>query len=374
MFPENVILFTGGTSLGGAELFQLEILKELKAEGVKVYLVDACKGSLSSRYQEVTESQLFLSFPYPRKPISWIHYFAFKKKVSDFVCKIKGSKVLLVGDFYELWAVTKLNRSLRLPVYSLWQGEYEFDNYSCASKWLRYGALSADKLIASEPIVGHLKNGNVGLQCVEVLNPKIDNIRFNPERYSRSEIRRSLGLKDSDRVAICVGQIGEGKGQPWLVHEFLSRPELYERWKLIVAGPVHKKERDKWEDLIVRDYAKKVLYLGSRNDIPELYAASDLALFPGTANESYGMALLEACLMDLPVLAFKVGAIPFNVVGEYSGLISVGDKSKLLEQWAESVTETLHMLQAELVPTKERLKLRDGLWSTQIKNIFSLSR
>lgn len=370
MFAENVILFTAGTSLGGAELFQLEILRVLKSLGVNVYLVASNKGSLYSRYEDLTSDQLLVPFPYPSKPASWLNYLKFIFKAKKFLRKIKGTKVILVGDLYPLWAAIKIKRSLDLRLYSLWQSEYNFSNTSCADKWIRYGAIQADKLIASQPIVDHLSDNGKLKDKLYVLNPRIDLKRFEPSLYQKNKIRETLGLRASDRVAICVGQIGEGKGQPWLVQAFISSPELYNNWKLLIVGPINKGEEDSFNKSLSQDSLGHVRYLGIRSDIPELYAVSDLAIFPGSANESYGMALLEACLMELPVLALGVGAIVYNLPKQYPGLFPLANKEAILNAWSEVSAESLSALVMQLHFTVELMKKRENEWIENLKIIF----
>jgi glycosyltransferase involved in cell wall biosynthesis len=60
-------------------------------------------------------------------------------------------------------------------------------------------------------------------------------------------------------------------------------------------------------------------------DLPALYAASDLYLWPAI-NEAYGMAFLEAQAAGLPVVAGRTGGVPAVVAEDVTGLLTpIGD-------------------------------------------------
>jgi glycosyltransferase involved in cell wall biosynthesis len=52
-----------------------------------------------------------------------------------------------------------------------------------------------------------------------------------------------------------------------------------------------------------------VRFLGFRNDLPDLMAASDLFVLPSVA-EAFGLVLVEALYLGVPVVATRVGGIP----------------------------------------------------------------
>jgi len=68
-------------------------------------------------------------------------------------------------------------------------------------------------------------------------------------------------------------------------------------------------------------------YAGMRN----LYDAADIALFPSTFEEPYGLGILQAMSCGRPVIASAVGGIADNIVDNVTGLlIAPGDPSELV--------------------------------------------
>jgi glycosyltransferase involved in cell wall biosynthesis len=63
-----------------------------------------------------------------------------------------------------------------------------------------------------------------------------------------------------------------------------------------------------------------VEFLGFRDDVPDLMAASDLMVLPSTM-EAFGLVLAEALYLGLPVVATNVGGVPEIVEEGVSGLL-----------------------------------------------------
>lgn len=370
-FPKSIILLTDSTSLGGAELSLIEILKQLSEWRINSYLITTKKGELFDEFKKHTKEQLILPFPYPTKLASWIHYLSFKRRAFQFINAIPGNKVILVGDLYPLWAALHIRKQTNSPVYSIFQGEYVFENDSCPKKWIKYGANQANKLLASEPICTHINPLKLINKPVQCLNPKVNLSRFDHTLYNRNEIRHQLGFSSTDRLAICVGQIGIPKGQPWLAAQFLKNPNLYNNWHLLIVGPMrNKQDQVFFTQLKLQDKTNKLHLLGLRKDIPQLYAASDLALFAGTINESFGLAVVEAAVMELPVFALKSGSIPYNLGKGYTGLFPKNQKDLLINAWLSLTPENANSLKSEIDVAKLRNRLSQETWKSDLKKVF----
>lgn len=360
----SLVLFFHGTGLGGAELSALRLLEHVRARGWGTRLITCHRGELWDRFAAATDAQLLVPFPYPRKPATWLRLPRFTRAVKTFLQNDARRQVLLSGDFYTLWAALRFQRAGR-PVLSLWQGEYRFDDDSCARKWLHYGAARSDRLLASEPIATHANQTRLLPQAVQALNPFVDETRFQPGAHSRAELRRKFGWPENAHVALCVGRVGTGKGQQWLAEQFLAENAFPTKARLVIAGPGDDTELNPLR--VLADASNgRIEVLGPRSDIPELLAAADLAIQPGTLAESFGLAAIETALMEKPLLALRVGALPFTLGADYPGLLPVSERAQLIPRWLALVRgETTPWGTPEL---REKLVNRFGraAWERQV--------
>lgn len=365
MHNNPVVLVTDSTHLGGAEIYLLQITKELHKNHIPLHLLTSDNGHLLQAFSPYLQSTTFTQFPYPSKLFSWHKIFPFLLKNYQLLKKIKGNVTYLVNDVYPNWAVSLLKKCFNIKIISLWQGEYVFTDNTCAKKWLKYGANTSDKLVASAPVADHLNQTNLLNKPVVSLNPRSDFARFNPTIYNKNLLRQQLGFSPQDNIAICVGQVGPRKGQEWLVEHFIANNTLNNNWKLLIVGPITPSSQEKWDTLKNSISPQKLFVLGPRSDIPELYTISDLALFPGTVSESFGLAVIEAALMQKPILALNSGAIPFTLGKTFPGLHNNKNPISLISHWQSLSPSTLHPLIPSLSPS-----LTNNNWSEKILKLF----
>lgn len=119
---------------------------------------------------------------------------------------------------------------------------------------------------------------------------------------------------------------------------------------MVGDGPDLHRAVNRAKELGVMD---KISFLGNREDIAHILAASDILLMP-SESESFGLAALEAMACGCTVAASRIGGVPELVVdGETGMLFDVGDTAAM----AEGVTSLISS-KARLRDMKENARQR----------------
>lgn len=127
---------------------------------------------------------------------------------------------------------------------------------------------------------------------------------------------------------LTVGQIAPFKGTHWAVEAALALLAEGRDIQAAVVGPppVWPPELQAYDARIRKAVATagaedRILFLGRREDVPELMASSYLLVAPIPEEESFGNVALEAKNAGLPVVAFPAGGLAELVQDGVTGLL-----------------------------------------------------
>jgi glycosyltransferase involved in cell wall biosynthesis len=154
-------------------------------------------------------------------------------------------------------------------------------------------------------------------------------VSFAPARRTRPDVRAELGLGEDRFTGIIVARIDGRKGHDTLLHALAVLRSMHTAVTVLVAGDG--KERGKIESLAgeLNLDASTIRFLGFRNDVPDLLAASDFFVLP-SLTEGLPLSVLEAMTHRLPTVATAVGGIPELVTsGQHGLLVPVGEPDAL---------------------------------------------
>lgn len=127
----------------------------------------------------------------------------------------------------------------------------------------------------------------------------------------RRTFREALGLKDSDRFLLQLGSGFRTKGLDRSIHTLAALPQdLLTRTRLYVVGAG---SPGPYARLARRlGVADRVVFLGSRDDVPQILVAADLLLHPAR-HENTGTVLVEALAAGLAAVVTGVcGYAPYT--------------------------------------------------------------
>jgi len=202
---------------------------------------------------------------------------------------------LIVNTQHGLYAQPDDRRRRRWPVYAV-------ERFAAAFGDVELVQNSED----AATLVERLK---VPARRVHVLGNGVDLSRFDPAAVpdgTRDRLRREWGLGDDVVVYGAVGRLVREKG---MVEMFAAHRRLVHegvRLRLVVVGPLEPGKADGLDQAAV-DAARAdgVIFLGQRDDMPDLYSAMDVFV-TATYREGFPRAAMEAAAMGLPIVATDI--------------------------------------------------------------------
>jgi glycosyltransferase involved in cell wall biosynthesis len=160
----------------------------------------------------------------------------------------------------------------------------------------------------------HLECLPVSPEDIVVVPNGLDLSRFSPEKYRRDSIREEFGIKAEEPVVGTIGRLDQGKGQEELIRAACEVVKQFPNCRFLIVGEETKGEgkdfRRKIQNLVMDlELERNVIMAGFRSDTPEILKALDLFVFP-SYKETFGLSLLEAMAMEIPIVASNAGGVP----------------------------------------------------------------
>lgn len=162
----------------------------------------------------------------------------------------------------------------------------------------------ADRIIAvASAVEDFLATRGYDTQHIQVVHNGIPDIASLPHE-ERDVTRTALGLAD-EPVMLMAARFIHDKGHDTLLRALSTLQQ--QAWTLLLAGD-DSGELGRQLHALARELGieSRIRFLGQREDIPALLAASDLLVAP-SRREALSLALLEASAFALPIVARQVG-------------------------------------------------------------------
>jgi len=175
-------------------------------------------------------------------------------------------------------------------------------------------------LLIATKVIG-VSEFTVNRQIIKLFKHKcvgaIYNFAPNPTKEN-SEIRKELGLANEDIIIATVARIVKDKGYHILDEAILKFSSLKNIKFIIVGNGDYLPEmRLKLTEQVDR---KQVFFLGHRDDVQQILKGCDIFVLP-TLHETLSIALLEASVEGLALIASNTGGVPEIIEHEYNGLL-----------------------------------------------------
>jgi D-inositol-3-phosphate glycosyltransferase len=333
---------------GGMNVYIRSVATRLEARGVDVDLFTRCRGGEDHETKHLTKHAHVVSIkagpcePIPKAELprylpEFLGGVIRHAKMNDRVYDLVHSHYWLSG-----WVGDALRELWDIPLVSSFHTLGKVKNYSLAAGEAREPEVRIDgemrvigashRILAPTPAeAGQL----VGLyradpDHIRLVPPGVDHVVFTPRDRERARDRLYLrGL----RLALFVGRLQPHKGPDIAIRtvaEAIARDPLATKdlQLAIVGGPsgADVGEIDRLLDLInalgIND--RVMLFPPQPQErLADFYAASDVVLVP-SRSESFGLVALEAQACGSPVIAARVGGLPFVVEDDRTGFLVNG--------------------------------------------------
>jgi glycosyltransferase involved in cell wall biosynthesis len=167
--------------------------------------------------------------------------------------------------------------------------------------------------------VGEFCKGRV---TVDLLPNGIEVDRLVPRR-SRTEVRAEFGLPAGRPLLLTAGHLQEWKGQIVAVEAAgLLRDAGREFTWILPGAPLEPRYAERLRARIGElGLGDRIILPGERTDLPDLFAAADVAVHTSIRPEPFGLVVIEAMLQGTPVVGPAEGAIPMLVLDGKDGLL-----------------------------------------------------
>lgn len=119
-----------------------------------------------------------------------------------------------------------------------------------------------------------------------------------------AEIRARYNIPDDSRIIGFVGRLGREKGCNELFSAFRTLKKHYQDLTLLFVGPIEKEETISPELLQYFKHEKSIVKTDRVSDVPKHMAAMGVCVLP-SYREGFGMSVVEASAMEVPVVATK---------------------------------------------------------------------
>ncbi len=152
---------------------------------------------------------------------------------------------------------------------------------------------------------------------MKVINSSVDIQQFNP-RSVRGISRYDLGISGSTLFIGNTSSFTKVKGQEYLLRAFNMICRKHPSY-LVFATRILETSKERYLAFVEEEFRKRVIFLGHRNDVPEVLKSIDIFVFPSSV-EGLGTSLIEAMAMEKPVVVSDIPTFRDFIIDGINGL------------------------------------------------------
>jgi glycosyltransferase involved in cell wall biosynthesis len=317
--------------MGGSERVVYDLARKIDRKGFELMVIGFSDGPVRKRYEDLGVQVLVVS----------------KKRHFDptLIMKLRklfrGQRINILnphhfGPFlYSSIANIGLDTKMVYTEHSRWQ----LEELSFGENLLNRVMIDrADAVLAISRQIEdyYLRNLRLKREKVRHIGNGIDLAHFR--RKDGQSLRQSLGIGAKERVIGMVANLRPEKNHKLLISAFSRMARLLQDVKLVLVGTdCMNGEIQKYA--VLANVSDRVLFLGQRDDIPELLSVFDVFCLP-SIHEGLPLTVLEAMAVGVPIVGSDVMGINEVIENGSTGLLfPAGDEEKLAERLTLILTD-----------------------------------
>lgn len=323
---------------GGVERSAVELARNLSADGVENFVVSG-GGKLADAIVEAGAVHITIAVG-SKSPVSiWRNAGRLAALVEEHAVDIIHARSRAPA-----WAgYLASRRTRRRPIFlTTFHGVY--GHGTALKRWYNSVMLRGDVVIANSQFIADHLHSVYGVDPSRIIvAPRgVDPAIFDPAAVSDDDVARLRNaFAANDRpLLVYVSRLSGWKGHAVLIEALETLVDL--PWTMVFAGG-HDSENLR-QDIAARIASgparDRIALAGSRNDVPVLLRAADLAFSVATSPEAFGRAAIEAGAMETPVIATAHGGSLETVRnGETGWLVPPNDPPALASAIRAALTD-----------------------------------
>lgn len=333
----NIMILITQLEYAGAQKVAISIAKYLHSEGFNVILC-----SFYDKYNIYDELKRVLPFTLinlkaknPNKSLI-INIFSFVRSIINLFLILKKNdiKIIQTHTHYSNIIGPIIGRLAKVPICITTQHSM----MGGFPKWFLY----LDSVINNSNLVDKMvavseETKNFCLNIEGILKDKIEtinngiNIDVNKMNIISKELLcKEFGISSSTLIIVTIARLHKDKGHKFLIDAMASI--LNQRQDVVLFLVGEGEERKEIENRIQQlKIVNNIRLLGWQRDIQKILSIANIFILP-SLYESLGIAILEAMMAKVPVIATNVGGIPSLVDNLKTGILIPSGNSKAIEE------------------------------------------
>jgi glycosyltransferase involved in cell wall biosynthesis len=291
----KVAYLLGSLNRGGAEVLALDVLRESKNSEIEFICIHRKNGSLFSSFKALKINTFQCQF---KNKLDISYFFKLRRL-------LKQQKVEIVHAHQVLDALMAHIATLftTIKVLQTFHGHgFNAKPFMLAMRGFILKINAANIFVSHSQYKSYLSRFDIKDKRNLVLYNTIDFSKFN--QLTNSNFRKELGIDRNVLLSGSVGNFTNGRDQ-LVICKFLSL--LHKKgihFYHIFAGAKSNAEPGLYKQCVdfcqKNNLSKNVLFLGSRNDVPEILGQLDAFVY-STVHDTFGIAVIEAIASETPV-------------------------------------------------------------------------